>query len=110
LILRNSPQYVIAYFATIRIGAIVVGNNPLYTQRELAHQLSDVVLVLDRLYPKLAAIRDECPPRKVIVTSVTDYSRGSARQRPPRKSWAGPATPNTDSPATECSPCRSGGG
>jgi long-chain acyl-CoA synthetase len=79
LILPNSPQYVIAYYAILRLGAIVVGNNPLYTQRELAHQLNDagseVLVVLDRLYPSLAAIRDEFTPRKVIVTSVTDYMK-----------------------------------
>ena len=31
LILPNCPQYVIAYYATVRLGAIIVGNNPLYT-------------------------------------------------------------------------------
>src|SRR6266540_85030 len=41
LVLPNCPQYVIGYFATLRIGAIVVGNNPLYTERELSHQLKD---------------------------------------------------------------------
>src|SRR5439155_10452584 len=41
LILPNCPQYVIAYYATLRLGAVVVGNNPLYTERELSHQLKD---------------------------------------------------------------------
>src|SRR5437660_7300749 len=31
LILPNCPQYVVAYYATVRLGAIIVGNNPLYT-------------------------------------------------------------------------------
>ncbi|MBI4260534.1 MAG: long-chain fatty acid--CoA ligase [Actinobacteria bacterium] len=79
LILPNCPQYVIAYYATVRIGAVIVGNNPLYTHRELAHQLNDcgaeVVVVLDRLYPSLAAIEAEYMPREVIVTSVTDYMK-----------------------------------
>ena len=60
LILPNCPQYVIAYYATVRLGAIIVGNNPLYTQRELAHQLNDagcdVVVVLDQLYANLKSI------------------------------------------------------
>src|SRR3954465_8507638 len=55
LLLPNSPQYVIAYYGTVRIGAVVVGNNPLYTKRELSHQLADagikVMVVLDQLYP-----------------------------------------------------------
>ena len=37
LLLPNSPQYVIAWYACQRLGAVAVGNNPLYTQRELAH-------------------------------------------------------------------------
>ena len=55
LVLPNCPQYVIAYYATARIGAVIVGNNPLYTPRELAAQLSDagvkVTVVLEQLYP-----------------------------------------------------------
>ncbi len=35
LVLPNCPQYVIGYYAALRIGAVVVGNNPLYTEREL---------------------------------------------------------------------------
>src|SRR5205823_2921860 len=57
LVLPNCPQYVIAYYATVRLGAVIVGNNPLYTHRELAHQLNDagcdVVVVLDQLYHNL---------------------------------------------------------
>ena len=41
LVLPNCPQYVIAYYAAARIGAVFVGNNPLYTERELIHQLND---------------------------------------------------------------------
>ena len=77
LVLPNCPQYVIAYYAALRIGAIVVGNNPLYTERELSHQLRDagieVAVVLDLLYPKVAAIQDEVGLREVIVGKVTDY-------------------------------------
>jgi long-chain acyl-CoA synthetase len=77
LILPNCPQYVIAYYATIRLGAIIVGNNPLYTHRELAHQLNDagcdVVVVLDQLYHNLEAIKSEVNIRRVIVTGLEDY-------------------------------------
>jgi long-chain acyl-CoA synthetase len=79
LILPNCPQYVIAYYATVRIGAVIVGNNPLYTARELSHQLNDcgaeVVVVLDSLYPNLKAIEKDYKPREVVVTSVTDYMK-----------------------------------
>ena len=77
LILPNCPQYVIGYYACLRMGAVVVGNNPLYTEPELSHQLRDagteVVVVLENLYPKLGAIRDEVGVREVIATKVTDF-------------------------------------
>ena len=76
LILPNCPQYVMAYYATARLGAIIVGNNPLYTQRELSHQLKDagceVVVVLDSLYESLAAVRDGVGVREVVATKVTE--------------------------------------
>jgi long-chain acyl-CoA synthetase len=77
LVLPNCPQYVIGYYATLRLGAVVVGNNPLYTERELAHQLRDagveVCVVIEQLYPKVAAVRDETGLRELVVTKVTDY-------------------------------------
>src|SRR5438094_464967 len=77
LLLPNCPQFVIAYYATLRIGAIVVGNNPLYTERELSHQLKDagveVCVTLDLLYPKLAQVQDEVGLREVVVGRVTDF-------------------------------------
>lgn len=79
LLLPNCPQYVIAYYATARLGAIVVGNNPLYTRRELAHQLSDAsvkaTVVLDQLYPSLAALGDDADVGAVVVTRLTEYMR-----------------------------------
>src|SRR2546422_3374146 len=41
LVLPNCPQYVVAAYAAARIGAVFVGTNPLYTEREMAHQLAD---------------------------------------------------------------------
>jgi long-chain acyl-CoA synthetase len=76
-ILPNCPQYVIAFYACQRIGAVAVGNNPLYTQRELLHQLQDaeprVMVVLDQLYPTFGAVRGGLNVRDVVVTKLTDY-------------------------------------
>jgi long-chain acyl-CoA synthetase len=76
-ILPNCPQYVIAFYACQRMGAIAVGNNPLYTQRELLHQLRDadprLMVVLDQLYPTFGAVREELNVRDVVVTKLTDY-------------------------------------
>jgi long-chain acyl-CoA synthetase len=41
LILPNCPQHVIAFYAALRLGAVVVEHNPLYTSRELRHQFED---------------------------------------------------------------------
>ncbi|HEY3548780.1 MAG TPA: long-chain-fatty-acid--CoA ligase [Propionicimonas sp.] len=38
LILPNCPQHVVAFYAVLRLGAVVVEHNPLYTSRELRHQ------------------------------------------------------------------------
>lgn len=41
LILPNCPQHVVAFYAVLRLGAVVVEHNPLYTSRELRHQFED---------------------------------------------------------------------
>jgi long-chain acyl-CoA synthetase len=79
LLLPNSPQYVIAWYACQRLGAVVVGNNPLYTRRELSHQIRDcapqVMVLLDQLYPSWEAVSADAPVREVVVTKLTDYMR-----------------------------------
>ena len=77
LLLPNCPQFVVAWYACQRLGAIAVGNNPLYTQRELSHQLSDagvkILVTLDLLYPLAAAVQNEAGLERVIVTRIGDY-------------------------------------
>ncbi len=89
LILPNCPQFLIGYYAILRLGAVVVGTNPLYTERELAHQLADagaeVAIVLEQMYPRLAAISSEIGLRHVIVTRVPDYMVTALRPLASRK-------------------------
>jgi long-chain acyl-CoA synthetase len=79
LLLPNCPQYVIAWYACQRLGAVVVGNNPLYTHRELAHQVRDqapaVMIVLDQLWPSWSAIAAGSGVREILVTKLTDHMR-----------------------------------
>ncbi len=56
LILPNSPQHVVAFYAVLRLGAIVVEHNPLYTPEELEVQLRDHE-------PKVAIAWDKVAPR-----------------------------------------------
>lgn len=76
--LPNLPQMVIAYFATLRLGAQVVNTNPLYVERELEHQFNDagvsVVVTLDYLWwTKLRGILSRTRVEHVVVTSIPDY-------------------------------------
>jgi long-chain acyl-CoA synthetase len=77
LILPNLIQTVVASFATFRLGAVVVPNNPLYTDRELEHQLSDsgaqVVFCFDVLVPRLIKLRDRTAVKKIISCHIRDY-------------------------------------
>lgn len=57
LILPNCPQHVVAFYAALRLGAIVVEHNPLYTSRELRHLFEDhgarVVIAWDAAVAKI---------------------------------------------------------
>ena len=74
----NLPQFVIAYFATLKLGAQVVGTNPLYVEREIEHQFNDagvhVVVTLDFLWwGRLRGILNRTAVQHVVVTSIPDY-------------------------------------
>ncbi len=77
LVLPNCPQNVIAFFATLRLGAVVVEHNPLYTEAELRHQLADcgatVVVCLDRVFETVAKVKKDTSVKHVIATSLVDY-------------------------------------
>ncbi len=83
IILPNCPQNVVALFATLRLGAVVVQHNPLYTENELRHQLADcgatVVVCLDRVYETVAKVRKDTSLVHVVVTSIADYLPVAAR-------------------------------
>ncbi|MGD8807156.1 MAG: long-chain fatty acid--CoA ligase [Chloroflexota bacterium] len=78
--LPNSPQFVIAAFATWRIGAIMVCCNPLYVPREVEHLLSDsgseTMVVMSSLYERVKQVRDKTPLKRVIVTNIKEYLPG----------------------------------
>src|ERR1700753_793393 len=82
-VLPNCPQAVITFFATLRRGAVIVQNNPLYTAAELRGQLRDsgasVVVVFDRAYETVADARPVTPRAHIIVTSLTEYLPRSQR-------------------------------
>lgn len=77
IMLPNCPQCVIAYYASLWLGATVIMTNPLYVERELTHQWSDsdaeFLFVLDHFYPKAAKVAAEIGIGKIIATSIRDY-------------------------------------
>lgn len=77
IMLPNCPQFVIAAFATWRIGAIVVCCNPLYVAREVEHLLTDsgseTIVVLSQFYQRIKGIRAKTALKRVIVTNIKEY-------------------------------------
>jgi len=89
LILPNCPEYVIAWYACMRIGAIAVGNNPLYTERELEHQIKDsgarVIVVLDQVYLRFGRIREAAGVQEVIAVGLNHYMKAPLKWLAPMK-------------------------
>ncbi len=78
--LPNLPQTVIAYYATLSLGAQVVMTNPLYVEREVTHQWNDagcaVAVVADFVFEgRIRGIRHELPVKSYIIASIPEYLR-----------------------------------
>ena len=77
IMLPNSPQCVIAYYAALWLGAVLVMTNPLYVEREIVHQWTDsdaeILIILDHLYPKAEKVLPQTKIRATIATSIKDY-------------------------------------
>jgi long-chain acyl-CoA synthetase len=77
IILPNTPQFVIAYYGALRIGAIVVACSPLYKEREISHILADsearILIFLDKLHPYVQAAKEKTRVEQIISTSLDDF-------------------------------------
>jgi long-chain acyl-CoA synthetase len=77
LALPNLPQTIVANLAVMRIGAVAVQNNPLYTERELAHQLDDsdskIIITLSLLVPRIEKIKSQTKIEKIIACNINTY-------------------------------------
>jgi long-chain acyl-CoA synthetase len=71
LMLPNCPQYVISFFATVRLGAIVTQINPMYVEREIEHILNDsgaeTIVVFADVYERVKAVLPDTKLKTVIV-------------------------------------------
>lgn len=77
ILLPNLIPCVVAYYAAMKIGAVVVMNNPLYTDRELEHQFNDsgskILITLDLLCNRMIDLRASTSIKNIIYTSIGDY-------------------------------------
>ncbi|MCU1405908.1 MAG: long-chain fatty acid--CoA ligase [Glaciihabitans sp.] len=76
LVLPNCPQHVVAFYAALRLGAVVVEHNPLYTAKELRHQFEDhgakVSIVWDKVYDTVAEFPSDIRQDRLISVTMTD--------------------------------------
>ena len=77
LMLPNIPQMVIAYYGTLRLGAIAVATNPLYLEHELEVQLKDsgaeILVAVDMFYPVISRALPKTSVKKLILCGIKDY-------------------------------------
>jgi len=76
ILMPNTPQFVLAFFAILKIGGVVVATNPLYTATEIQRQVVDagieVMLVMSNFYNTVKQIQTKTKIRTFIVTNLKE--------------------------------------
>jgi long-chain acyl-CoA synthetase len=76
VMMPNIPQYPVVVAAILRAGLVVVNVNPLYTPRELEHQLKDsgakAIVIFENFATTLQQVRHEVPVKHVVLASLGD--------------------------------------
>jgi len=76
IFMPNTPQFVIAYFAILKAGGVVVATNPLYTPPEIEHQVNDagieIMLVMSNFYNLVKQVQPKSKIRTVVVTNLKE--------------------------------------
>ncbi|RPI80781.1 MAG: long-chain fatty acid--CoA ligase, partial [Chloroflexi bacterium] len=76
IFIPNTPQFVMAYFAILKLGAVVVSTNPLYTPKEIEHQVNDagveIMLVMSNFYNLMKKTQPKTKIRKLVVTNIKE--------------------------------------
>ena len=77
IFMPNTAQFVMAFYAILKAGGIVVATNPLYTAREIEHQMNDagieILLVMSNFYRTIKEVQPKTKLRKMIVTNIKEY-------------------------------------
>ncbi|MGB9914799.1 MAG: long-chain-fatty-acid--CoA ligase [Candidatus Bathyarchaeales archaeon] len=76
--LPNTPQFIIAYYGSLKVGALLTAISPLHKEREVEYQLKDAeaetIVALDTLYPIVENVRRKTKLKNIIVTSAEEYA------------------------------------
>ncbi len=77
-LMPTCPQFAIGFYGTMKIGAVPVSLNPLYTAEELPYFFKDVepriIVTLDMFYDKVQKAAESTPQiEKIIVSNISDY-------------------------------------
>ncbi|OGO25635.1 MAG: hypothetical protein A2136_01790 [Chloroflexi bacterium RBG_16_54_11] len=77
IFMLNTPQFVITFFSILKAGGVVVAINPLYSAREIEHQVNDagieVMFVLSNYYNLIKQTQPKTKIKKVVVSNIKDY-------------------------------------
>ncbi|MGA0566245.1 long-chain-fatty-acid--CoA ligase [Rathayibacter sp. KR2-224] len=76
LVLPNCPQHVVAFYAVLRLGAVVVEHNPLYTPREMRHQFEDhgatVAIAWTNVVGTLQGMPDDIGLKHIVAVDIVE--------------------------------------
>jgi long-chain acyl-CoA synthetase len=80
IMLPNCPQYLVSFFAIVRLGAIVTNVNPIYTPREVELVAKDsgmrAMITLDALAETVLGVQAQTQIEHIITTGIGEYSTG----------------------------------
>ncbi len=76
IFIPNTPQFVIAYYGILKAGGIVVATNPLYSPREIEHQLKDsgveIMVVMSNFYRRIKEVQPKTKLKTLVVTNIKE--------------------------------------
>ena len=76
ILIPNTPQFVMAYFAVLKAGGVVVATNPQYTEREIKHQANDsgmkLMILMSNYYELVKRVQPETAIAQIIVTNIKE--------------------------------------
>src|SRR4030066_1133121 len=77
IFMLNTPQFVITFFSILKAGGVVVAINPLYSPREIEHQVNDagleVMFVLSNYYNLVKQTQPKTKIKKIVVSNLKEY-------------------------------------